>query len=76
MSEMPDRGRPSHRVGVSISRTTSLWFACDALERPPDAFVVWHMEGCPACLAKARGQARRFPGDPRVEALLVAMGDL
>lgn len=54
---------------------TRLWIACHELERPPDAYVVWHYDGCRACLAKARNQLRLFPSDLSVAWLISRMED-
>ncbi len=52
-----------------------LWVACQQPERPPDAFVVWHYEGCDRCRFKAEIQVRLFPDDPHVCWLLGVMDD-
>lgn len=43
------------------------WMACEEIERPPDASVIWHYSGeCAGCIVKAKAQAARFPDDPHV----------
>lgn len=51
-----------------------LWLACAQPERPPDAFVVWHYEGCERCQFKALVQQARFPDDTHVTWLCRTMG--
>lgn len=52
----------------------SYWVACAEAERPPDAYVKWHYDGCDKCVLKAKGQLVRFPDSQPVRNLLAIMG--
>ena len=43
------------------------WFACEEPERPTDASVRWHYEGCKACRIKADALEWHYPDDPHVQ---------
>ena len=44
----------------------ALWFACTEPERPTDAYVVWHYEGCIGCDIKTDMLVALHPDDPHV----------
>lgn len=46
---------------------TAVWWACESMEREPDAAVQWHYEGCDVCRFKADVQRIRFPEDETVQ---------
>jgi hypothetical protein len=49
------------------------WVACAEPERPVDAYVLWHYEGCNACLLKAQMQQRLYPDGLGVDWLVNLM---
>lgn len=46
---------------------TKAWYPCEHPERPNDAMMVWHYEGCHGCHTAAIATQRRHPGDTHVE---------
>lgn len=51
------------------------WYACAEPERPTDAAVLWHYEGCLACALKADALEWQYPDDPHVQWLRSMIGD-
>lgn len=50
------------------------WWRCSEPERPTDAFVRWHYDGCAACRIAGAALAQQHPTDPHVAWLVDQLG--
>lgn len=49
------------------------WYACEEPERPTDAHVRWHYDGCRPCAVKADALRSQYPEDEHVVVLAERM---